>query len=137
MAKKSQQEATTLAVCQVTRSKEELTSLFQKQIQEGEAILAKYPPYVNNGYYAPAFNPNQADQFYAEYTAWVEFCEELYTTSFSIKETKYLDQFNRAGFYAEIDPTPEKVYNEELRDLHHQIDELKSFIKRIPLIYPD
>lgn len=136
MAKKSQQEVRVLAVCQVTRSKEELTSLFQKQIQEGEAILAKYPPYVNNGYYAPAFNQNQADLFYAEYKAWKEFCEEIYTSSFNIEDTKYLNQFKNSYIFGFVRDESD-VYNSERENLQRQINELNSFIKRIPLIYPN
>lgn len=137
MAKKSQQEAIVLAVCQVTRSKEDLEALILTQIEQGEAILAKYPPYMNNGYYAPAFDQNNADQFYAEYKAWKEFCEEIYTTSFDIKDTKYLEQFTNAEIFMGLFSESWEVYNHSLSNLRKQINELNSFIKRIPLIYPN
>ena len=125
-----------LGVCQVQRSKNDLRSLIEEQIKKGNDILSQYPAMYTDPYGRPLMTPSDLEKFTAIYTSWQEYCEEIYTSSFSDPNTKYLAQFQNVG--TPLGPLSgyEGAYS-MTRDLFRkQINQLESFNQRLDLIYP-
>ena len=126
-----------LSVCQVIRSKEELRTLLDAQIVKGQNILNQYPPVFADPYGRQLISDQDADKFYAEHSAWKEYCEEVYTSSFSDPNTKYLKQFQDAGTFGGIITDGKgQVYLDTRSLFQDEINALESFKQRLDLIFP-
>ena len=126
-----------LSVCYVKRSKEDLLSLIEAQIVKGQNILNQYPPVFADPYGRQLISDQDADKFYAEHSAWKEYCEEVYTSSFSDPNTKYLKQFQDAGtFWGIITDGKGQAYLDTRSLFQDEINALESFKQRLDLIFP-
>ena len=126
-----------LSVCQVIRSKAELLSLIEAQIEKGNNLLNQYPPSYIDPCGRQLISEQDAKKFYAEHDAWREFCEEIYTSSFSDPNTKYLKQFQDAGtFIGFITDGKGQVYLDTRSLFQDEINALESFKQRLDLIFP-
>lgn len=139
MAKKNQNDVTMLGVCHVTRSKEEMKALFEKQLEKGKGIYDKFPGDITmrDMYGRAAYNEQTSHDFYKEYHAWSAFCEEIYSSSFDDPNTKYLKDFKDAGQVIGIFRDANDLYQQSKRNLLRQIEEIECFIERLDIIiYP-
>lgn len=126
-----------LSVCQVIRSKEELRTLLDAQIEKGKNLLHQYPPIYADSYGRQLISDQDTEKFYAEHKAWREFCEEIYTSSFSDPNTKYLKQFQEAGtFWGILTDGKGQVYHDTRNLFQEEINALESFKQRLDLIFP-
>jgi len=139
MAKKNQNNETILGVCHVTRPKEEMKTLLEKQIKKGKDIYEKYPGdiTIRDMYGRIAFNDQISHDFHKDYHAWSLFCEEIYSSSFDDPNTKYLKEFKDAGQFIGIYRDANEIYKSSKEYLLRQIEQIESFIDRLDIIvYP-
>lgn len=123
----------------LTRSREEVKALLEKQIEAAEPILAMqvskvskihYSIYTNTRSQVYEYDEAQKDEFLRQYKSWANMCREIFIRSFEHPYNTDLVGFDGNGLNYIVSDIVEE-YKSTIRD---QIAYIKGFIERMSII---